>query len=362
MGLKTTGYPNLYLDPASGIYHVRKMVRGEQKTRSTGQTTLKAAIGKIPRILVDLTEGALGPKAIPRLNDYWATYCEAKVDTKSPRTWKREKQIMEGYWLPQLGKLQLDEITPSQIERATSWRRKMKNPHGNQLAEGTIQRELSLLHAVFEAAIDDDHLGKNPMRKMKRKAYKTRKRIVTVGEQAKLEAVMTPLVKRFFRFLLATGVRLEEVRGIVPAEDFDWTRKVFKVTGKGSHGVAKVRFVPLIPEAEEAIRLLVEEQIADNEGDGKHHRSDRSGTLWAQNPDELRQWLYLACDKADIERFGPHTLRHTFATRYLQGGGRMEVLSKILGHASISVTERVYAHLTTEDLAALSAGVKIGVK
>jgi len=265
---------------------------------------------------------------------------------------------MEQQWLPQLGKLQLDEITPSQVGRCLNWRRRQKNQHGQPLAEGTVTREQSLLHAVLTAAMDDGLLGAHPMRKFKRKPYDTRKRVVTPVEQAKLEAVMTPLVKRFFQFLLWTGVRLEEVRGIRPATDIEWEGLKFRVTaGKGQDGTPKARWVPFIPTVRKALVSLVEAQIADNEGEATHHRSKRSGTLWAQRADELRQWLYLACDKAEVARFGPHTLRHTFATRYLAGGGDIYTLSLILGHADVGITQRVYAHLLTEDLAARSAHV-----
>lgn len=356
---KLDGHSNLFRDVVSGIFYVRVMIRGHVKWRSTRKTTPGEAVKASRRILGALEDGVEDSKEIPTLNEYWATYCEAREKDKSERTWKREKQIMTDHYLPQLGKLQLDAITPSDVMRCLNWRKKMKTPRGTPIAQGTLTREQSLLHAVFEAAIDDEHIGRNPLRKVKRVAYDTRQRVVTASEQAKLEAVMTPLVKRFFQFLLWTGIRLEEVRGIDPARDIDWVKKTFLVTGKGQDGIPKTRSVPMIPSREKDLQKIIQDQIADNEGDSKHHRMNRKGTLWAQRADELRQWIYLACDKADLNRFGPHTLRHTFATRYLQGGGDIYILSKILGHASVEVTQRVYSHLVTEDLRARSVGVKI---
>jgi integrase len=43
--------------------------------------------------------------------------------------------------------------------------------------------------------------------------------------------------------------------------------------------------------------------------------------------------------------------RHTFATRYLRRGGRLETLRKVLGHESINTTEGEYVHLDMRDVA-----------
>ena len=48
----------------------------------------------------------------------------------------------------------------------------------------------------------------------------------------------------------------------------------------------------------------------------------------------------------------PHLLRHSFARHFLRHGGRMHVLSQILGHASIATTHAVYGTASTEDVGA----------
>lgn len=55
----------------------------------------------------------------------------------------------------------------------------------------------------------------------------------------------------------------------------------------------------------------------------------------------------------------PHTLRHTFGTRWLQAGGDIYKASKILGHSSVAVTEAHYAPLLKEDLVAASQQARI---
>jgi len=62
-----------------------------------------------------------------------------------------------------------------------------------------------------------------------------------------------------------------------------------------------------------------------------------------------------------VPLISPHVCRHTFATRYLQRGGDIYTLSRILGHASVSVTERHYAHLVNTDIVELSRHVLAGI-
>jgi integrase len=56
-----------------------------------------------------------------------------------------------------------------------------------------------------------------------------------------------------------------------------------------------------------------------------------------------------ACQRAGIEDLRFHDLRHTFASWFVQQGGDLYRLSRILGHATLQMSSR-YAHLRTDDL------------
>jgi integrase/recombinase XerC len=120
-----------------------------------------------------------------------------------------------------------------------------------------------------------------------------------------------------------TGCRLDEIRGIDPERDFDWTRGTVHVIGK----FRNERDVPMQPDA----RTALEEQL------------DEDGKLWTQNPQRLRDVMAKGSARAKIPSLTPHSLRHTFGTRWLQAGGDICKLSKILGHSTVAVTEAHYS-------------------
>lgn len=99
-----------------------------------------------------------------------------------------------------------------------------------------------------------------------------------------------------------------------------------------------------------------------------------AGPLWHDNdlvfPDESGQamdarwlltWWHGICAKAGIERRRWHALRHSAATRLLQAGVPIEVVSKILGHAGIAITADIYARVTA-DITRKSLGTLPGFK
>ena len=59
--------------------------------------------------------------------------------------------------------------------------------------------------------------------------------------------------------------------------------------------------------------------------------------------------LFKLCDKAGISRFSMHVLRHTMATRSIEGGIRPKTLQVILSHSSVEITMNLYVHVTEDE-------------
>jgi integrase len=335
---------NLYLDTDTGIYHVRAMVNGKAYGPfSTFQTTLKMALRKRDTIMSDLQARGEAAKEVPTLKEQWESYRKRK--TKAAGTWRGQETRMSLRLLPTYGHHRLNEFSKAQMEFYVQKLRKQG------LAEGTIAQDIRLLKAILNDALDNGLIERNPLRKFKGPKIGKRERILTPEEQDKIEAVASPEARRFLLFVLATGVRVEEAATIVPSSDFNWETGEFRVLGKGR----KHRWVPILKTAESAVKRIVTEQL---ELTGKDQ-------LWTRGKDALRELLYRTCVRAGVDKLGPHALRHTFATRYLQGDGRkggdIFILSQILGHASVLVTQLCYAHLIPRDLAERSSDVELGV-
>ena len=133
--------------------------------------------------------------------------------------------------------------------------------------------------------------------------------------------------------LYGCGLRIGEAlgldRGQAP-EDED----SIVVTGKGD----KQRLVPVLPVVGSAIRDYVEACPFDLAPDGPLFVGKRGKRLLARVIQ--RQMALLRARLGLPETATPHALRHSFATHLLAGGGDLRTIQELLGHASLSTTQR----------------------
>jgi len=142
--------------------------------------------------------------------------------------------------------------------------------------------------------------------------------------------------------LLATsGLRLSEACGL-RKDCVLFTRHELKVIGKGN----KEGTVPMIAAAEVLLQGWMEEH-PDKDSPYVFPGDSKSG-YWSISSYE--KTLKRACVKFGMRNFHPHTLRHFFATYTLSHGAKLEVVSKILRHASVGTTADVYRHVLTGEM------------
>jgi len=84
------------------------------------------------------------------------------------------------------------------------------------------------------------------------------------------------------------------------------------------------------------------------EADHTDPESFVSGSTLPEDAPSYFQKLYRKVFKRAGVRHTSHDLRHTYAATFLEAGGDIRLLSKALGHSSITVTEKFYAHFTTK--------------
>lgn len=59
--------------------------------------------------------------------------------------------------------------------------------------------------------------------------------------------------------------------------------------------------------------------------------------------------LFKYCERIGIPRFSMYVLRHTFATRCIEGGMKPKTLQQILGYSNIGITMNLYVHITEDE-------------
>lgn len=327
-----------YMLQRNGIWYFSKMVRGKSRRISTKTTDLKAAIKIAERLAVNVEDERWRPH-VPTVAEWWEVY--QRTYTVKKRAPRRDREIM-AHALPVFQNRRMSAVTRSDCERYLIDRR-------TKAVVDTVTRERAFLQAFWQRAIEEGYEMANPWRGIKRRPFSVRTRVLSLAEEAALMPVCSDAFRGWLRFMLGTGLRLEECRGITPAS-FNGTGVTLReriasattvhVMGKGG----KERDVPLLG-ASRAAALA---------------RFDAEGAFWPARQSYWRKELTRYVKKAGIAHVHPHVLRHTFATRYLSGGGDIYILSKILGHSSVTMTEKVYAHLLKEDLYQRSQHVQLG--
>jgi integrase/recombinase XerC len=141
--------------------------------------------------------------------------------------------------------------------------------------------------------------------------------------------------------LYGCGLRIDEALSLnqsdAPSGD------TMMITGKGN----KERVVPVLPAVIDAVRSYREACPYSTEADNPLFYGARGARL---NPGILQRTMRsLRADLGLPETATPHSLRHSFATSLLAGGGDLRTIQELLGHASLSTTQR-YTDVDTQKL------------
>ncbi|MGI8792325.1 MAG: site-specific integrase, partial [Acidimicrobiales bacterium] len=190
-------------------------------------------------------------------------------------------------------------------------------------------------------------------REIRLKAAHKQPRVLTVREvQAILDACDRLRDRLLFAVLHDTGMRVGEALGL---RHEDWAVPECEVTvtqRTNDNGARSKSGEPrTIPVSVELIRLYADYMHGEY---GELDSDYVFVNLWGEP--RGHPWSYPAV--YDLVRrirarigvdFDPHWCRHTYATRLLRSGVPLEVVSKLLGHASVTTTSEVYGHLSVED-------------
>ncbi len=213
-------------------------------------------------------------------------------------------------------------------------------------------RALAAVRSLFRFACLEGVMQANPAQGVRTPKFpKALPRHLRPGEVEDLieaPAGDEPLVRRdraILELLYAAGLRVSELVGL-DWPDVDLSARVLRVMGKGS----KERMVPFGRPAAEALRRWLEvwESVREALDGGEPVFLNRGGTRLTDR--SVRRVIDRWVDAAAVARgVHPHTLRHTFATHLLENGADLRAIQELLGHSSLSTTQK-YTHLEVERL------------
>ena len=145
----------------------------------------------------------------------------------------------------------------------------------------------------------------------------------------------------------ACGLRVSEVCAL-DISSLNREALTVRVVGKGN----KERVVPYGPPAADALdHWLVRgrPQLAGERSGHALFLGDKGGRI---DPRVVRSMVHKMAARAGVHDIAPHGLRHSTATHLLQGGADLRAVQEMLGHSSLSTTQR-YTHVDTARLSAI---------
>jgi integrase/recombinase XerC len=244
--------------------------------------------------------------------------------------------------------------------------------HDHNLEKSSIARKLAAIRSFFKFAVREGLVHRNPARMIA--TPKLPKRIPSVLSAEDLNAFLdgvvakpaaassrprrsgakdqtTVLVRRdraILELLYASGLRVSELTGLNLA-DMDRKEQMLRVRGKGN----KERIVPYGGKAEQALAAYqpLRDEIlrkSASRGDPQAVFLNHLGTRLTSRSVArvVKKYVRLIDANWDLH---PHSLRHAFATHLLADGADLRAIQELLGHSSLSTTQR-YTHASIRQL------------
>jgi len=223
-----------------------------------------------------------------------------------------------------------------------------------KLKRSSAARHLSTLRSFFKYLVREGEMETNPARSVATpKGEKHLPQVMQTSdialllEQPDLSRTLGIRDRAWLEMLYASGLRISELVGI-DFDDIELRARLVKVRGKGS----KERIVPFGSKAEEALRayLAVRPKLTRDPDEQALFVNYRGRRILARSIGRLFEG-YLR-DAALRHGISPHTMRHSFATHLLNAGADLRGIQELLGHASLSTTQK-YTHLNDFQLIAV---------
>ena len=269
-----------------------------------------------------------------KLND-WAETC---LDTYKPNQKKGTKYYytyrnrMKNCVLLYMGDMEMESIKPIDCQRCINMQ------IGNSSYQ--ISQTKQMMNFLFEHAIDNDIISKNPARNIsKPNGTKEDRRSLTAEER---EALLNAFEDTFylpFAFMYYCGLRPSEARDIKESDIIVINGyEAIKVRGTKSENAKRI-----IPIPNNLSRLIQNSLKSSN-------RAPQGYVCKLTSSAMRERWLKLrgAIQAHVSPGLVPYCLRHTYCTDLQRKGVDLRVAQKLMGHSTVDLTSTIYSHLDEE--------------
>src|SRR3989339_1283665 len=306
-----------------------------QKSLETDDRRLAQAIEA--KIRAEIAEGKFFDKPVGQsktFKDMMEKFMQEhapKVSKNMQKSYASSLKHLATFW----GNSKLSDIKPKLISEYKVLRK------NKGIKPATINRELAMLSKAFNLAVKEwEWIKDNPVSKVpKEKEDNERDRWLNAEDEKRLLENSLSWLKDIIIFDLNTGLRQDELLSLT-WDRVDLFRKVI-IIQESKNG--KPRTIPL---NQIALDILMEKtKVRSLKGDFVFP----SSVMTKMNRRNLVRAFDIAREKASIQNFHFHDVRHCFATRLAQRGVDIYRISKLLGHLNITMTQR-YAHHCPESL------------
>ena len=222
--------------------------------------------------------------------------------------------------------------------------------------KSTIVRKLSALRSFFRFLVRQRLIEEDPSAAILTPKYsRCLPSFLSVDDMFRLldqtiEGTVLGLRNRaLFETLYGAGIRVSELTGL-NVFDVDFASGCLRVAGKGG----RERIVPVGQRALQRIRAyrdrLDEKNGIGSNTDGPLFLNKNKGRLTSRSVGRILKTLVERC--ALVVPISPHGIRHSFATHMLDAGADLRTVQELLGHKSLSTTQK-YTHVSIDRLMAV---------
>lgn len=221
-----------------------------------------------------------------------------------------------------------------------------------RVKKATTARKISALKGFCAYAMQRHGLQANPFESVRRPGVETRLPVVLDVDAVYylLDSISASDAYgrrnlAIFELLYSCGLRVSELTGLDLA-DIDFDRNCVRVLGKGN----KERIVPVGGKAVHALQRYLRQRASVSKSGENAVFLNRYGTRLS--PRSVQRHMKNLLLRAGLSSAPtPHSLRHSFATHLLDNGADLRAIQELLGHVSLSTTQK-YTHVSSERMLA----------